>query len=108
MCQYCQGCCQVGILKALSEPASPWTWWAALSIGALMGRCTRRDRSHSRMRVRAREWAMEMTSVFKKVLDLTYPVTSMFSRRGLQLRHQRRLQGQADRGPVDPIFQHHH
>ncbi|KAE8285184.1 Patatin-like phospholipase domain-containing protein 7 [Larimichthys crocea] len=31
------------------------------------------------MRMRAKEWAMEMTSVFKKVLDLTYPVTSMFS-----------------------------
>lgn len=49
------------------------------SIGSLMGALYAEDRSYSRMRVRAREWAMEMTSVFKKILDFTYPITSMFS-----------------------------
>ncbi|XP_035247689.1 patatin-like phospholipase domain-containing protein 7a isoform X1 [Anguilla anguilla] len=74
-----RGCCQVGILKALSEAGIPVDLVGGTSIGALMGALYAEDRSHSRMRVRAREWAMEMTSVFKKVLDLTYPVTSMFS-----------------------------
>ncbi|KAJ8286409.1 hypothetical protein GJAV_G00038950 [Gymnothorax javanicus] len=74
-----RGCSQVGILRALSEAGIPVDLVGGTSIGALMGALYAEDRSHSRMRVRAREWAMEMTSVFKKVLDLTYPVTSMFS-----------------------------
>ncbi|XP_036384107.1 patatin-like phospholipase domain-containing protein 7a isoform X2 [Megalops cyprinoides] len=74
-----RGCCQVGVLRALSEAGIPVDLVGGTSIGALMGALYAEDRSHSRMRVRAREWSMEMTSVFKKVLDLTYPVTSMFS-----------------------------
>ncbi|XP_071754787.2 patatin-like phospholipase domain-containing protein 7a [Centroberyx gerrardi] len=74
-----RGCSQVGILRALSEAGIPVDLVGGTSIGSLMGALYAEDRSHSRMRMRAREWAMEMTSVFKKVLDLTYPVTSMFS-----------------------------
>ncbi|KAJ8395866.1 hypothetical protein AAFF_G00027490 [Aldrovandia affinis] len=74
-----RGCSQVGILRALSEAGIPVDLVGGTSIGALNGALYAEDRSHSRLRVRAREWAMEMTSVFKKVLDLTYPVTSMFS-----------------------------
>ncbi|KAF7658943.1 hypothetical protein LDENG_00005450 [Lucifuga dentata] len=74
-----RGCSQVGILRALSEAGIPVDLIGGTSIGSLMGALYAEDRSHSRMRMRAREWAMEMTSVFKKVLDLTYPVTSMFS-----------------------------
>ncbi|KAK7933612.1 hypothetical protein WMY93_004508 [Mugilogobius chulae] len=44
-----------------------------------MGALYAEEKSSSRMRVRAREWAMDMTSLFKKIVDLTYPVTSMFS-----------------------------
>uniref|UniRef100_A0A8C9RW72 lysophospholipase n=1 Tax=Scleropages formosus TaxID=113540 RepID=A0A8C9RW72_SCLFO len=72
-----RGCCQVGILRALNEAGIPVDLIGGTSIGALMGALYAEDRSYSRMRIRAREW--EMTSVFKKVLDLTYPVTSMFS-----------------------------
>ncbi|XP_040914986.1 patatin-like phospholipase domain-containing protein 7a isoform X2 [Toxotes jaculatrix] len=74
-----RGCSQVGILRALCEAGIPVDLIGGTSIGSLMGALYAEDRSHSRMRMRAREWAMEMTSVFKKVLDLTYPVTSMFS-----------------------------
>ncbi|XP_062333944.1 patatin-like phospholipase domain-containing protein 7a isoform X2 [Osmerus eperlanus] len=74
-----RGCSQVGILRALSEAGIPVDLVGGTSIGSLMGALYAEDRSHSRMRMRAREWAMEMTSVFKKVLDLTYPITSMFS-----------------------------
>ncbi|XP_061590294.1 patatin-like phospholipase domain-containing protein 7a [Cololabis saira] len=74
-----RGCSQVGILRALSEAGIPVDLIGGTSIGSLMGALYAKDRSYSRMRIRAREWAMEMTSVFKKVLDLTYPVTSMFS-----------------------------
>ncbi|XP_024155117.1 patatin-like phospholipase domain-containing protein 7 isoform X2 [Oryzias melastigma] len=74
-----RGCSQVGIMRALSEAGIPVDLIGGTSIGSLMGALYAEDRSHSRMRIRAREWAMEMTSVFKKFLDLTYPVTSMFS-----------------------------
>ncbi|KAK5851880.1 hypothetical protein PBY51_023397 [Eleginops maclovinus] len=74
-----RGCSQVGIMRALCEAGIPVDLIGGTSIGSLMGAIYAEDRSHSRMRMRAREWAMEMTSVFKKVLDLTYPVTSMFS-----------------------------
>uniref|UniRef100_A0A8C5C037 Patatin like phospholipase domain containing 7 n=1 Tax=Gadus morhua TaxID=8049 RepID=A0A8C5C037_GADMO len=74
-----RGCSQVGIMRAVSEAGIPVDLIGGTSIGSLMGALYAEDRSHSRMRMRAREWAMEMTSVFKKVLDLTYPITSMFS-----------------------------
>ncbi|CAB1332657.1 unnamed protein product [Coregonus sp. 'balchen'] len=74
-----RGCSQVGIMNALSEAGIPVDLVGGVSIGSLMGALYAEDRSHSRMRMRAREWAMEMTSMFKKVLDLTYPITSMFS-----------------------------
>uniref|UniRef100_A0A8C3ALE6 lysophospholipase n=1 Tax=Cyclopterus lumpus TaxID=8103 RepID=A0A8C3ALE6_CYCLU len=74
-----RGCSQVGIMRALCEAGIPVDLIGGTSIGSLMGAIYAEDRSHSRMKMRAKEWAMEMTSVFKKVLDLTYPVTSMFS-----------------------------
>uniref|UniRef100_A0A8C2BXS6 lysophospholipase n=1 Tax=Cyprinus carpio TaxID=7962 RepID=A0A8C2BXS6_CYPCA len=74
-----RGCSQVGIIRALSEAGIPIDLVGGTSIGSMMGALYAEDRSYSRMKIRAREWAMEMTSVFKKVLDLTYPVTSMFS-----------------------------
>uniref|UniRef100_A0A8C4DII2 lysophospholipase n=1 Tax=Dicentrarchus labrax TaxID=13489 RepID=A0A8C4DII2_DICLA len=73
------GCSQVGVMRAICESGIPVDLIGGTSIGSLMGALYAEDRSYSRMRMRAKEWAMEMTSVFKKVLDLTYPVTSMFS-----------------------------
>ncbi|XP_056586233.1 patatin-like phospholipase domain-containing protein 7a isoform X2 [Triplophysa dalaica] len=74
-----RGCCQVGIIRALTEAGIPIDQVGGTSIGSMMGALYAEDRSYSRMKIRARQWAMEMTSVFKKVLDLTYPITSMFS-----------------------------
>ncbi|XP_030647689.1 patatin-like phospholipase domain-containing protein 7 [Chanos chanos] len=74
-----RGCSQVGVIRALNEAGIPIDLVGGTSIGSLMGALYAEERSYSRMRIRAREWAMEMTSVFKKILDLTYPVTSMFS-----------------------------
>ncbi|KAK6313399.1 hypothetical protein J4Q44_G00167460 [Coregonus suidteri] len=74
-----RGCCQVGILRALNEAGIPVDMVGGTSIGSLMGALYAEEKSNRRMRVRAREWAMDMTSIFKKVFDLTYPVTSMFS-----------------------------
>ncbi|XP_053180826.1 patatin-like phospholipase domain-containing protein 7 [Scomber japonicus] len=74
-----RGCSQVGILRALKEAGIPIDLVGGTSIGSFMGALYAEEKSNSRMRVRAREWAMDMTSLFKKIVDLTYPVTSMFS-----------------------------
>ncbi|XP_039658326.1 patatin-like phospholipase domain-containing protein 7 [Perca fluviatilis] len=74
-----RGCSQVGILRALNEAGIPVDMVGGTSIGSLMGALYAEEKSNSHMRVRAREWSMGMTSYFKKILDLTYPVTSMFS-----------------------------
>ncbi|XP_069603784.1 patatin-like phospholipase domain-containing protein 7 isoform X2 [Ranitomeya imitator] len=74
-----RGCSQVGIIKALIEAGIPIDMIGGTSIGAFMGALYAEERSFNRMKIRAREWCMDMTSVFKKVLDLTYPITSMFS-----------------------------
>ncbi|XP_041958024.1 patatin-like phospholipase domain-containing protein 7 isoform X2 [Alosa sapidissima] len=74
-----RGCSQVGVIKAMIEAGIPIDLVGGTSIGSLMGALYAEDKSTSRMKARAREWSMEMTSMFKKILDLTYPVTSMFS-----------------------------
>ncbi|XP_069465898.1 patatin-like phospholipase domain-containing protein 7 [Ambystoma mexicanum] len=77
-----RGCSQVGIIKALTEAGIPIDLVGGTSIGAFMGALYAEERSFNRMRIKAREWSMSMTSVFNKVLDLTYPITSMFSGAG--------------------------
>ncbi|XP_077377015.1 patatin-like phospholipase domain-containing protein 7 [Festucalex cinctus] len=74
-----RGCSQVGIIRALNEAGIPVDIVGGTSIGSFIGALYAEEKSGSRMRVRAREWAMDMTSFFKKIVDLTYPVTSMFS-----------------------------
>nr|XP_049572554.1 patatin-like phospholipase domain-containing protein 7 [Syngnathus scovelli] len=74
-----RGCSQVGIIRALNEAGIPMDIVGGTSIGSFMGALYAEEKSNSRMRIRAREWAMDMTSLFQKFVDLTYPVTSMFS-----------------------------
>ncbi|XP_055988845.1 patatin-like phospholipase domain-containing protein 7 isoform X1 [Sorex fumeus] len=74
-----RGCAQVGIIRALTECGIPVDMVGGTSIGAFMGALYSEERSYSRIRIRAKQWAEDMTSVVKTVLDLTYPITSMFS-----------------------------
>ncbi|EMP28362.1 Patatin-like phospholipase domain-containing protein 7 [Chelonia mydas] len=73
------GCSQVGIIRALIEAGIPVDMIGGTSIGSFMSALYAEERSYNQMRIKARQWAMEMNSVFKTVLDLTYPITSMFS-----------------------------
>uniref|UniRef100_A0A8C2D5U2 lysophospholipase n=1 Tax=Cyprinus carpio TaxID=7962 RepID=A0A8C2D5U2_CYPCA len=72
-----RGCSQVGIIRALSEAGIPVDLIGGTSIGSLIGALYAEERSVSRMTVRARQW--DFGSIFKKITDLTYPVTSMFT-----------------------------
>ncbi|XP_048367995.1 patatin-like phospholipase domain-containing protein 7 isoform X2 [Sphaerodactylus townsendi] len=74
-----RGCSQVGVIRALNEAGIPVDMIGGTSIGAFMGALYAEERSYTQMSIKARQWAMNMNSVFKTVLDLTYPITSMFS-----------------------------
>lgn len=55
---FLRGCSQVGILRALTEAGIPVDLIGGTSIGSMMGALYAEERSYSRMRIRAREWAM--------------------------------------------------
>ncbi|XP_032254703.1 patatin-like phospholipase domain-containing protein 7 isoform X1 [Phoca vitulina] len=78
-----RGCAQVGIIRALTECGIPVDMVGGTSIGAFMGALYSEERNYSQIRIRAKQWAEDMTSMVKTVLDLTYPITSMFSGAGL-------------------------
>ncbi|XP_010607077.1 patatin-like phospholipase domain-containing protein 7 [Fukomys damarensis] len=77
-----RGCAQVGILRALAECGIPVDMVGGTSIGAFMGALYAEERNYCQMRIRAKQWAEDMTSMVKAMLDLTYPITSMFSGAG--------------------------
>uniref|UniRef100_W5LGQ6 lysophospholipase n=1 Tax=Astyanax mexicanus TaxID=7994 RepID=W5LGQ6_ASTMX len=73
------GCSHVGVIKAMEEAGIPIDLVGGTSIGSFIGALYAEERSAVRVKQRAREWSKAMNSVFKTVLDLTYPITSMFS-----------------------------
>ncbi|XP_023649945.1 patatin-like phospholipase domain-containing protein 6 isoform X1 [Paramormyrops kingsleyae] len=74
-----RGCSHVGVIKAMEDAGIPIDIVGGTSIGSFIGALYAEERSAVRTKQRAREWAKGMNSVFKTVLDLTYPITSMFS-----------------------------
>ncbi|XP_014394068.1 PREDICTED: neuropathy target esterase [Myotis brandtii] len=74
-----RGCSHIGVLKALEEAGVPVDLVGGTSIGSFIGALYAEERSASRTKQRAREWAKSMTSVLEPMLDLTYPATSMFT-----------------------------
>ncbi len=49
------------------------------SIGSLIGALYCEDRDAGKVETRARDFSKGMSSLWDKVLDLTYPSTSMFT-----------------------------
>ncbi|XP_047659077.1 patatin-like phospholipase domain-containing protein 6 isoform X3 [Tachysurus fulvidraco] len=74
-----RGCSHVGVIKAMEEAGIPIDLVGGTSIGSFISALYSEERSAVRVKQRAREWSKAMNSVFKTVLDLTYPITSMFS-----------------------------
>ncbi|XP_057187457.1 patatin-like phospholipase domain-containing protein 6 isoform X1 [Triplophysa rosa] len=74
-----RGCSHVGVIKAMEDSGIPIDIVGGTSIGSFIGALYAEERSAVRVKQRAREWSKAMNSVFKTVLDLTYPITSMFS-----------------------------
>ncbi|XP_016956333.1 neuropathy target esterase sws isoform X1 [Drosophila biarmipes] len=76
-----RGAAHIGMLKAIQEAGIPIDMVGGVSIGALMGALWCSDRNITTVTQKAREWSKKMTKWFLQLLDLTYPITSMFSGR---------------------------
>ncbi|KAH8244949.1 hypothetical protein KR032_003082 [Drosophila birchii] len=98
-----RGAAHIGMLKAIQEAGIPIDMVGGVSIGALMGALWCSERNITIVTQKAREWSkvcsktafssekplslckihlsQKMTKWFLQLLDLTYPITSMFSGR---------------------------
>ncbi|XP_043660841.1 neuropathy target esterase sws isoform X2 [Drosophila teissieri] len=76
-----RGAAHIGMLKAIQEAGIPVDMVGGVSIGALMGALWCSERNITTVTQKAREWSKKMTKWFLQLLDLTYPITSMFSGR---------------------------
>ncbi|ELU16432.1 hypothetical protein CAPTEDRAFT_138805 [Capitella teleta] len=74
-----RGCAHVGIIKAMTEVGIPIDMVGGTSIGSLIGAIWADEVNVTRATQRAREFSFDMSSLWRKVIDLTYPVTAMFS-----------------------------
>ncbi|KAL7028237.1 hypothetical protein ACKWTF_005772 [Chironomus riparius] len=76
-----RGAAHVGMLKAIQEASIPIDMVGGVSIGAFMGALWCAERNITIVTQKAREWCKKMTQYGLQILDLTYPITSMFSGR---------------------------
>ena len=58
---------------------------AGTSIGSFVGALFCEERNAEKVGRRAREWSMWMASYWDKILDLTYPATSIFTGEGVMV-----------------------
>ncbi|XP_071442905.1 neuropathy target esterase sws isoform X1 [Hetaerina americana] len=77
-----RGAAHVGMIKAILEAGIPIDMVGGVSIGAFMGALWCMEKNITTVTQKAREWSKKMTQWWRQIMDLTYPVTSMFSGRG--------------------------
>lgn len=74
-----RGAAHLGMIKAIREAGIPIDTIGGVSIGAFMGALWAQETDLTRVTQVAREWSITMTSLWRQILDLTYPVTAMFT-----------------------------
>ncbi|XP_061173760.1 patatin-like phospholipase domain-containing protein 7 isoform X2 [Saccostrea echinata] len=74
-----RGLSHVGMVRALVEAQIPVDMVGGTSMGAFIGALYADAVNLTSFSQRARDWSIGMTSLWKKILDITYPVTSMFT-----------------------------
>lgn len=67
------------MLQALHLAGIPIDMVGGVSIGAFMGALYCLESDLEKVRIKARNWAMIITSIWNQILDLTYPATAMFT-----------------------------
>ncbi|XP_033734722.1 neuropathy target esterase-like isoform X4 [Pecten maximus] len=76
-----RGLAHIGMIKAMVEAGIPIDMVGGTSMGAFIGAVWCDEVNVARLTQKTREWCKEMTSLWKKIVDLTYPIASMFSGR---------------------------
>lgn len=74
-----RGAAHVGMMKAIQEAGIPVDMVGGVSIGAFMGALWCSEKNITTVTQKAREWCKKMTQWGRQLMDLTYPMTSMFS-----------------------------
>ncbi|XP_071553883.1 neuropathy target esterase sws isoform X2 [Temnothorax nylanderi] len=74
-----RGAAHVGMVKAIIEAGIPIDMVGGVSIGAFMGALWCMEKNITTTTQKAREWSKKMTQWWRQIMDLTYPMTSMFS-----------------------------
>ena len=74
-----RGVAHVGIIRALEEVGVPIDMVGGTSIGAFVGGLYARENDHVSIFGRAKSFSRRMSSIWRKVLDITYPFTSLFT-----------------------------
>ncbi|XP_031629019.1 neuropathy target esterase sws isoform X1 [Contarinia nasturtii] len=77
-----RGAAHVGMIKAIQDAGIPVDMVGGVSIGAFMGALYCCERNTTTLTQKAREWSKKMTQWHRQLLDLTYPITSMFTGKG--------------------------
>jgi len=74
-----RGASHVGLMKSIRDAGIPIDMVGGVSIGAFMGGLYCLESDLEKVRLKARNWAMTITSIWNQILDLTYPATAMFT-----------------------------
>ena len=74
-----RGAAHVGMIKSMLEANIPIDMIGGTSIGSFMGALWAEEMNYDSFYERSREWSKKMTYYGRQIVDLTYPVTSMFT-----------------------------
>ncbi|CAG8445117.1 7489_t:CDS:10 [Acaulospora morrowiae] len=77
-----RGISHIGVIKALDEAGIPIDMVGGTSIGSLIGGLYARDSDNVAILGRAKAFAARMSSKWRQIFDLTYPVTAWFTGHG--------------------------
>ncbi|RKO92173.1 hypothetical protein BDK51DRAFT_35697 [Blyttiomyces helicus] len=74
-----RGISHIGFIRAFEEAGIPIDMVGGTSIGSFVGGLYARDNDHVSVYGRAKMFSGRVVSVWRQLLDLTYPVTAMFT-----------------------------
>lgn len=74
-----RGISHLGMIKALQEANIPIDMVGGVSIGAFIGALWAQESDLTPVTQLARNWSSKVISVWRQLLDLTYPATAMFT-----------------------------